>query len=263
MVMLAAVSPSEFLELLGHPLRWDLVRFLTGSDRRVYELVRQVKKPQNLVSYHLHKLADSGLVRERRSSLDNREVYYSLDLERLRDYFQASGAALHPSLAFPMNAPAAGSLALPPLKVLFVCTHNSARSQMAEGLLRQKSGGALQVFSAGTSPSGIHPNAIRVMEENGVDISRQRSKDLDEFAGQNFDYLITVCDIAREKCPVFPGEPRFMHWSLADPASVEGSEAVQLAAFRNTLGELNTRIDFLFYELADELPPISLDKEPQ
>jgi protein-tyrosine-phosphatase len=123
---------------------------------------------------------------------------------------------------------------------------------MAEGLLRQKSGGALQAFSAGASPSAVHPYAIRVMEQNGVDISRQRSKDLDEFVEQEFDYLITVCDIAREECPVFPGGPRNKHWSLADPASVEGSEALRVAAFRNTLAELDTRIDFLLYELSGE-----------
>jgi thioredoxin type arsenate reductase len=248
--MIDSLSPPEFLELLGHSLRWELVKLLIESDRRVHELVEMLQKPQNLVSYHLHKLSVSGLVRERRSSLDSREVYYSLDLGRLRYYYQASGEALHPSLAPQVIEPAPGHIALSPLKVLFICTFNSARSQMAEGLLRQKSGGALQVFSAGTHPTGINPYALRVMAEISVDISGQRSKALDEFVEQELDYLITVCDIAREECPVFPGRPHYKHWSLADPASIEGDDHARLAAFRQTLAELNTRIDFLLYESA-------------
>ena len=117
-------------------------------------------------------------------------------------------------------------------RVLILCTGNSARSQMAEGLLRSFGGARFEVVSAGTKPSVVRPEAIAVMSEVGIDISRHRSKHVREFDGQHFDYVITVCDSANESCPAFPGDTERIHWSLPDPAAVEGSETERLAAFR-------------------------------
>ena len=117
-------------------------------------------------------------------------------------------------------------------RVLILCTGNSARSQMAEGLLRSFAGDRFEVFSAGTKPGGVRPEAIAVMSELGVDLAGHRSKHLREFEGQPFDYVITVCDDANEACPIFPGAAARIHWSFPDPAAVAGSDADRLAAFR-------------------------------
>ena len=126
-------------------------------------------------------------------------------------------------------------------RVLFLCTHNSARSQMAEGLLRSLGGDRFEVYSAGTEATHVRPLAIRAMREIGVDISDQQSKTLDRYLGEEFDAVITVCDDANESCPVFPGARARLHWSLPDPSRALGSEAAQLAAYRavrNTLDGL-------------------------
>ena len=133
-------------------------------------------------------------------------------------------------------------------RVLILCTGNSARSQMAEGLLRTMGGGAIDVFSAGTRPGIVRPEAIAVMAERGIDISSHRSKHVDEFAGQTFDYVITVCDNAKESCPVFPGAPRRVHWGLPDPAAVEGDATVRLAAFRRVSAMLTDRFEHFLAE---------------
>jgi len=118
------------------------------------------------------------------------------------------------------------------MNVLFLCTGNSARSQMAEGLLRDLAREQFEVFSAGSKPSVVNPLAVRAMEERGIDIRPHRSKHLQEYLGQPFDYVITVCDNAAEHCPVFPGRAERIHWSFPDPAAASGGEAEQLAAFR-------------------------------
>lgn len=142
------------------------------------------------------------------------------------------------------------------MSVLFLCTHNSARSQMAEAILRDVGKGRVEVYSAGTHPTGVRPEAVQVMAEWGLDISRQRSRHLDELLGQRFDYVITVCDRAKESCPVFPGDSIRIHWSFADPASVDGPEATRVRAFRDTAMQLLTRIRLLLIvidrDLADE-----------
>ena len=127
-------------------------------------------------------------------------------------------------------------------RVLILCTGNSARSQMAEGLLRHDAGNAFEVFSAGTKPTQVRPEAIAVMREVGIDISGHRSKSVDEFEGQDFDYVITVCDNAKESCPVFPVKTRRIHWSIEDPAAVRGSEEGRMAAFRRIRDELRLRL---------------------
>ncbi len=123
-------------------------------------------------------------------------------------------------------------------RVLFVCTHNTARSQMAEGLLRHLAGHEFEVFSAGTEPGAVHGLAIEAMAEIGIDISAQRSKTVDQFLRQDFDYVITVCDKARETCPLFPGATTTLHWSFRDPAAARGSEASRLARFRAVRDEI-------------------------
>ena len=129
-----------------------------------------------------------------------------------------------------------------PRRVLFLCTHNSARSQMAEGLLRELGGGGFEAHSAGTEATHVRPLAIRAMEEIGIDIGAQRSKALDEYAGQPFDLVVTVCDEAREACPYFPGARAQIHWSLPDPSKATGTEESRLAVFREVRDELRRRI---------------------
>jgi Protein-tyrosine-phosphatase len=129
-----------------------------------------------------------------------------------------------------------------PIRVLFVCTGNSARSQIAEAVLGRIGGRDFEVFSAGTQPKGVNPYTIRILADAGIDWSAARSKSVDEFAGQAFDYVITVCDRARQTCPVFPGSYNSLHWGLEDPAEVQGSDADKLAAFKQTQLELNQRI---------------------
>lgn len=129
-----------------------------------------------------------------------------------------------------------------PRRVLFLCTHNSARSQMAEGLLRELGGSGFEAHSAGTEATHVRPLAIRAMEEIGIDIGAQRSKALDEYAGQPFDLVVTVCDEAREACPYFPGARAQIHWSLPDPSKATGTEESRLAVFREVRDELRRRI---------------------
>ena len=130
----------------------------------------------------------------------------------------------------------------PKKHVLILCTGNSARSQMAEGLLRHRAGDRFNVESAGTKPSRVRPEAIQVMKELGVDISAQRTKHVDEFSDQSFDYVLTVCDSAKEICPIFPGAPRRLHWSFPDPAVVEGSEQERVDAFRAVRDSLDATL---------------------
>lgn len=127
-------------------------------------------------------------------------------------------------------------------RLLFLCTANSARSQMAEGLLRHYAGDRFEVFSAGTHPSELNPLAIRAMKEVKIDISNHTSKPLDRFLGEPFDYIITVCDRAKEECPVFHGARHQLHWSIDDPADAQGSEEQRLQAFRRSRDEIKARI---------------------
>jgi len=238
------LEPPNVLKLLAHTVRWQIVAALAQSDYRVQELEARLRRPQNLVSYHLRLLREGGLVGERRSSADGRDAYYTLHLEALRTAYQASGEVLHPALTYnpePMEQSRSRSR---PYRVLFLCTHNSARSQLAEGILRAAGGELVEVFSAGNQVTAVHPFAIRAAAEQGIDISQQRAKSMDEFADHSFDSIITVCDRVREVCPVFPGDPPHIHWSLPDPTAVTGTEEEQYQAFRNTARALATRIDF-------------------
>lgn len=127
-------------------------------------------------------------------------------------------------------------------RILILCTGNSARSQMAEGILRHESQGDYEVFSAGTHPGSVRPEAVAVMKEIGIDISGHRSKSVEEFSGQSFDYVITVCSKANEQCPSFPGDPERFAWDFDDPAAVDGDEEKRLRAFRRVRDELLHRL---------------------
>jgi len=131
-------------------------------------------------------------------------------------------------------------------KVLFICTQNSARSQMAEGLFRSMYGNRYDVYSAGTRPFRVNPFAIRVMGEIGIDISNHRSKSVNEFQGIEFDYVVTVCDNAKENCPFFPGGKEYLHYSFTDPAATQGNEEEILATFRKVRDEIRNWIENIF-----------------
>jgi ArsR family transcriptional regulator, arsenate/arsenite/antimonite-responsive transcriptional repressor / arsenate reductase (thioredoxin) len=227
-------SPPRVLWLAGHPLRWRLLRELAWSDRRVNELCELVGRRQSLVSYHLRQLRGDGLVSMRRSAADGRDSYYVLDLARCGVLLSDAGASLHPGLA-PVQIQ--HERRTPHTRVLFLCTGNSARSQMAEALCERLSGGAVSAASAGSHPKPLQPDAVRVLRERGIDISGRRSKHLGEFADERFDYVISLCDRVREVCPEFPHRPWLIHWSIPEPADHD--------AFERTATELSTRIGFL------------------
>lgn len=241
--MMAAEHPPEFIRLLANDLRWGLLKALLGSDLQVNELVARLQQPMNLVSYHLKKLRDEALVTTRRSEADGRDVYYSPDLDRLRQMYAEAGAALG------LHTRSVDVSRLESLRVLFVCTHNSARSQMAEGWMRHLSDGRLHVLSAGSHPTGIHPDAVRTMAGFGIDIGSQQSRSLGAVEGQPFDYVITVCDKAREVCPVFPGSGTFIHWGFPDPVAVE-DDLQRSAAFERTARQLRSRIEYFLASLS-------------
>ncbi len=216
------MSPGQeappFVRIAAHPLRWRLLTELAHSDYRVRELTERLGQPQNVVSYHLRLLRESGLLTARRSSLDARDSYYHLDLDRCADGLSRTGRALHPALQS-VWSPAAGSAGRPSRpRVLFVCTGNSARSPVAEALLRAR-GAAAEVTSAGSHPRpAVDPGAVRVLrEEYGLDIAGHQPRHLRTVTGRRFDHVITLCDRAREACPPFGGSPRLVHWSLPDP----------------------------------------------
>jgi protein-tyrosine-phosphatase/DNA-binding transcriptional ArsR family regulator len=237
-------SPPRFLRLAGHPLRWRLLSELARSDRRVGELCALAGRPQNLVSYHLRQLREGGLVSMRRSAADGRDTYYVLDLARCGEQLSSTGVSLHPALASTTRSrPRRGPVSTP-AHVLFLCTGNSARSQIAEALAEQLSDGAVRAASAGSEPKPLHANAVRVMRERGIDLAGRRSKHLSEFAAKRFDYVISLCDRVREVCPEFPGAPELIHWSIPDPAREPGNDDETLFAFERTATELCTRIGF-------------------
>ena len=245
---LADVSPPAFLRLAGEPLRWRLLSELVRSDRRVGELTELVGKPQNAVSYHLGRLRASGLVSMRRSSADGRDSYYRIELVRCAQLLAATGAALHPALATTAPPPA-HRLRVTPVRVLFLCTGNSSRSQIAEALLQQGAGTRVRAASAGSNPKPVHPNTVRVLREYGIDATGWRSKHFEELRERRFDHVITLCDKVREVCPEFPGGPQAIHWSIPDPAAA-GAARASYPAFRAVAADLHTRIRFLAQAIA-------------
>jgi len=240
-----AFEPPAILGLAGHAVRWRLLGELARSDRQVHELTSLVGEPQNLVSYHLGRLRKAKVVTDRRSTADGRDTYYSLDLALCGQLLTAAGGALHPALLFTRPASPVLPGGQAPVRVLFLCTGNSSRSQIAEALLRQVAGDAVEVCSAGSHPKPVHPHAVAAMAERGLDLTAARAKHLDEFVERRFDYVITLCDRVREVCPEFPGEPEPIHWSVSDPAHAPDG----YPAFQHTATELTDRIRFLLYRI--------------
>lgn len=242
----------SWLRVAGHPLRWQLLCELGQSDRRVEELVALVGRQQNLVSYHLGRLRAGGLVTSRRSSADGRDTYYSLDLDRCRKLLAEVGERIHPSLGL---ASPSRQRSHKKVRVLFLCTGNSTRSQMAEALLRHYAPATVEAASAGSHPKPLHPNAIRAMGAMGLDLTASRPKSLDRFARRRFEYVVTLCDKVREVCPEFPGHPRRMHWSIADPSVSAAPDEVTYPAFQRTAEELEARVRWLVHAIDQEEMP--------
>jgi protein-tyrosine-phosphatase/DNA-binding transcriptional ArsR family regulator len=265
---------AQFLRLIADETRWLIVRMLAASDLRAGEIGAVLHLPSNVLSYHLKRLRTAGVLRDRHSSSDARDVYYHLDVARLQDLYAAAGDALYPGLsrlftpamsadgegsasdgrvdgsahdtrAEPSDAPTSSRTTLSrPMRVLFLCTHNSARSQMAEALMRSMGGDQVEVYSAGSAPTEADPEALATLQEVGIDTTGLYAKSLEQFAGDPFDYIITVCDRVRDVCPAFVGDPAQAHWSITDPVDIEDPER-RAKAFRDTLTELQTRIRYL------------------
>ncbi|NJO05120.1 MAG: metalloregulator ArsR/SmtB family transcription factor [Chloroflexaceae bacterium] len=233
----------QVLKLLADDTRWQLIDELRCSDRLVTELVARTGLAANLVSYHLGLLRQAGFVRVRRSEHDGRAQYYALNRHALRQGCQQLNAVLQVNMP-PSPPPAALS------PVVFLCTHNSARSQMAEGWLRHLSGGAVSVQSAGTAPRAVHPLAIQVMAELGIDISQQVAKHLQTLPDPLPGVVVTVCDNVRELCRPHLSAAVHLHWSVPAPSGllVPGRDPVEV--FRLVRDEVRDRVEGLLTLLA-------------
>ncbi|MGN6169184.1 MAG: ArsR family transcriptional regulator [Solirubrobacteraceae bacterium] len=251
--------PPRFLRLAGHPVRWRLLSELAYSDLRVSELCGRVAVAQSLVSYHLGRLRAERVVFSRRSQADGRDSYYALDLQRCAELLAGAGHTLHPGLRLTRDHASVADFRMDRrVRVLFLCTGNSARSQIAEALVRSLTDGAVEAYSAGSYPKPLHPNAVRVMRERGIDIAGRRSKHLSEFSRRRIDRVITLCDRVREVCPEFPGHPALVHWSIPDPAREGRSDDDSYPAFERTADELGTRIPFLLELIAHTPTPVEV-----
>jgi len=206
------------------------------------------------MSYHLRQLRQAGLVHERRSTADERSFYYSLDIQRLHMLYLEASSSLHPSLGKAISPGSRTDFHFdgPPPRLLFLCTSNSARSQMAEALVGHLSQGQVQALSAGSHPAqAVHPLAISTLARRGVQMSQSVPKSLELFVGQSFDRVITLCDRVRERCPTW-GDSSLMHWSLPDPGKAEGTEAERQQVFDQLALQLDVRIRLLLTKLSQE-----------
>jgi protein-tyrosine-phosphatase/DNA-binding transcriptional ArsR family regulator len=238
-----AVAPSPpVLGVLAHDLRWTIVSLLVAGDLRTGELVARTGQAPSLVSYHLARLREAGLVSVRRSTADGRDSYHTLDLDAIGGAVTGMANQIHPGLLAGLRVAAPTG---PAARVLFICSGNSARSPMAEGWLNHLGGDRVTARSAGISPGSLHPLAVAAMAEQGVDISGHQPAHLSEFADDSFTRVITLCDRARENCGELsaPG----VHWSIPNPAQAHPPD---LDAFRATARELQTRIRYLLPVLA-------------
>ena len=246
-------SSPEVLGVLAHDLRWTIVRLLVPGDLRTSELVSSTGQAPSLVSYHLTRLRDAGLVSARRSTADGRDSYHALDLDALGQAVAGLAWGIHPALIGPALVPDAARRAADPPRpgsgspasatVLFICSGNSARSPMAAGWLNHLGAGRVTARSAGVTPRPLNPLAVAAMAEHGVDISGHQATRLDAWAaGDSFTRVITLCDRARENCGELPAAPAAVHWSVPDPARAHPPD---LDAFRATARELRSRIRYL------------------
>ena len=238
------------MQLVADRRRWQILHELSQSDRRVHELTERLGEPQNLVSYHLRALREAGLVSAKRSAADGRDTYYRIEFDRCAELWCTAGSALQPGLRIDATLPSSPTLRRG-TRVLFLCTGNSARSQMAEAMVRDRVAGRIDVRSAGSHPKVVlHPNAVRVMAERGIDISANTTKHLRRFARTRFDHVITLCDKVREVCPEFPGHPDTAHWSVADPALEGDTDTRSYPAFVRAAEEIERRVAVFVAQLA-------------
>jgi ArsR family transcriptional regulator, arsenate/arsenite/antimonite-responsive transcriptional repressor / arsenate reductase (thioredoxin) len=262
--MVVTASP-QVLGVLAHDLRWTIVGLLVPGDLRTGEIVARTRQPPSLVSYHLGRLRDAGLVSARRSAADGRDTYHALDLDALGRALAGAAGRIHPGLlaeagagADPSPSPGADPSSAPPAptggpgtrtaKALFICTGNSARSPMAAGWVNHLGAGRVTARSAGVTPAPLHPLAVAAMAEHGVDIGGHRATPLDDLTGQSFSRVITLCDRARENCGDLPAASAVVHWSIPNPAQAHPPD---LDAFRTAARELRTRIRYLLPALLE------------
>jgi protein-tyrosine-phosphatase len=237
-------SPPLLFSLLSEPVRWQLVTALGLGDWMIQELATRLCQPINLVSYHVAKLKAAGLVRERRSSLDGRARYCSLNLRRLEDLYASAGQALPGRGLAPLQRRLQARMETgQSLCVLFLCTHNAARSQMAEALLRDAVRGRWVVQSAGSQPAGVHPLAVTTLAQRQIDIHQHTSKTVTALGPGMFDLVITLCDRVRAEPIRLTGRPLRQHWSLPDPLA--RPRRAQPKAFSQTADTLAERIGWL------------------
>lgn len=239
------ITPSRFLQLVADPLRWALLHELAEGDRRVGELTTLVGASQNLVSYHLGEMRSAGLVSSRRSSADGRDTYYRFNPALFGQLLRDTGVALHPALRSEPTAPVVPARARK-VRVLFLCTGNSARSQIAEAFATQRAGQAITARSAGSHPKPLHPHAIEVMAAHGIDISGHTSMHLRRLAHHRFDHVVTLCDRVKEICPDLPGQPATAHWSIPDLSTHDGG----YPAFVRAADEIAERVNLLIARIA-------------
>lgn len=235
-------SPVSLFKLLADETRWRVVQELRLSDRSVRDLVHLVQAPQSLVSYHLQALRDASLVTAHKSDSDGRTVYYGLNVGSVMQVQQRFAETL--------RLPVSGVPVASHATILFLCSHNSARSQMAEGWLRAIGPTTLKVRSAGIMTNGVHPLAVEVMAERGIDIGHQFAKGLTSFDGIKPDVLVTVCDLAKEACDSDLPVGQTIHWSIPDPSSATGSVDDQRAVFRAVRDDIEQRVTGLLGLLA-------------
>jgi ArsR family transcriptional regulator, arsenate/arsenite/antimonite-responsive transcriptional repressor / arsenate reductase (thioredoxin) len=231
---MVSTEPPIILGLLSDPVRWRLLFELGRSDLRVNELVEILGKPQNLVSYHLAECRNA----------------YRADLLRCRDLLLEVGLSLHPALSPTPPDRTRIPLRRTRQRLLLLCTGNSARSQIAEAFVTHHSAGTVEARSAGSHPKPLHPDAVRVMAEHGIDIASHETKPLSRFARSRFDRVITLCDKVREVCPEFPGSPTTAHWSIPDPAAKADNTSTTYAAFQSVAAELDDRVTLLLTDLS-------------
>jgi ArsR family transcriptional regulator, arsenate/arsenite/antimonite-responsive transcriptional repressor / arsenate reductase (thioredoxin) len=249
------VAQPWILQVLGYELRWELISHLRTSDLKVGELVAATGQAQNLVSYHLRLLRDARLVRERRSSADGRDIYYSLDRRAVTSGLLRAVEAISPGTEWVPRGAAEESLVVGRLaSVLLLCTGNSARSQIAEAMLRELAGRHVLVRSAGTHPVGVHPQVQVVLESRDIGVGNLRSKSVTEFGGQAFDYVVSLCDIARTEPIQLTGKPRRVHWSIPDPVGTKGGRLRVAAAFDRVANEIELRVQDFYADLRTQVP---------
>ena len=239
-------ATAQAMKALGEVNRLRVYALLSMGPMSVGDLGITLGLSQALISHHLAVLKAAGLIADHRSPHDGRVIFYTVNKDRLRDLYGELSLLLDPIRALDPRPtppdPTRRTAMSGPIRALFLCTGNSARSQMAEALLHDKGEGLFEAFSAGTHPKALNPLTIKIMDEKGIDVRGQRSKDVAEFLADRFDYVITVCDSANEECPVFPGDYERIHWSFEDPAAATGDEERRLTVFRRVRIAIENRI---------------------